>query len=57
MCFNAEHSDSPRMKLEDVGGKNVIVVFVDEAGPAEKPVHFKTKPLPASAWRRTDRSC
>ncbi len=50
----------PQIQVEQLSGKNVIVVFVPECSPHEKPVHFKNKPLPASAWRRigsTDQQC
>ncbi|MDN3521868.1 ATP-binding protein [Halomonas ramblicola] len=30
----------------------VIVVEVSEADPASRPIHFASKPLPRSAWRR-----
>jgi ATP-dependent DNA helicase RecG len=50
----------PRISVESIHGKNVVVVFVPEAGAHEKPVHFKGKPLPQSARRRigsTDQRC
>jgi len=50
----------PKFSVESVHGKNVVVVFVPEAGPHEKPVYFKNKPLPKSARRRigsTDQQC
>lgn len=50
----------PQIRVEQLDEKNVIVVFIPEASPHEKPVHFKNKPLPASAWRRigsTDQQC
>ncbi len=56
--FNA--AIRPQVRVDQLSGKNVIVVFVPESSPHEKPVHFKNKPLPASAWRRigsTDQQC
>ena len=50
----------PQIRIDHLSGKNVIVVFVPESSPHEKPVHFKNKPLPESAWRRigsTDQRC
>lgn len=50
----------PLIAVESINNKNVIVVFVPEAVPHEKPVHFKGKPLPQSARRRigsTDQRC
>jgi ATP-dependent DNA helicase RecG len=50
----------PTIEVEQIGGKNVIVVFVPEAGTHEKPVYFKGQPLPQSARRRigpTDQRC
>jgi len=50
----------PQMSVELIDDKNVVVVFVPEAGPHEKPIHFKNRPLPRSAYRRigpTDQQC
>lgn len=50
----------PHIQVETIDGKNVIVALIPEASPHEKPVHFKNKPLPSSAWRRigsTDQQC
>jgi ATP-dependent DNA helicase RecG len=50
----------PQIAVESVDEKNVIVVYVPEAGAHEKPIHFKDKPLPRSALRRigsTDQRC
>jgi len=50
----------PRISVESIDGLNVVVVFVAEAGPHEKPVYFKNKQLPKSARRRigsTDQKC
>ncbi len=45
---------------ENVQGKNVIVVFVPEVQPQDKPVFFKAQGLPRGAFRRigsTDQRC
>lgn len=45
---------------ENVDGKNVVVVFVPEAQPQDKPVFFKSQGLPRGAYRRigsTDQRC
>lgn len=45
---------------EVINGKAVLVVFVPEAAPQQKPVFFKAKGLPAGAFRRigsTDQRC
>jgi len=45
---------------ENVQGKNIVVVFVPEAQPQDKPVFFKAKGLPRGAFRRigsTDQHC
>lgn len=45
---------------ENVQGKNVVVVFVPEAQPQDKPVFFKAQGLPRGAFRRigsTDQRC
>lgn len=45
---------------ESIGGKAVVTVFVPEAAPQQKPVFFKSKGLPAGAFRRigsTDQRC
>ena len=50
----------PRMVPERLNGKTVITLFVPEAGPHEKPIHFRNQPLPGSAFRRigsTDQRC
>jgi ATP-dependent DNA helicase RecG len=41
-----------RSRTELIDDKNVILVYVPEAQPADKPTFFKNKPLPGSAWRR-----
>lgn len=41
-----------RITAGQVNGKNLLAIFIPEATPAEKPIHFKNKPLPGSAFRR-----
>ena len=48
------------IQTEQVSGKTVLVVFVPEAQPAEKPVFFTKRGLPKGAFRRigsTDQHC
>lgn len=48
------------ISTENINGKNVVVVFVPEAQPQDKPVFFKAKSLPQGAFRRigsTDQRC
>lgn len=48
------------ISTENVQGKNVVVVFVPEAQPQEKPIFFKAQGLPKGALRRigsTDQRC
>jgi ATP-dependent DNA helicase RecG len=50
----------PQIAVERIQEKLVVTVFVPEAHPHEKPIHFKTQPLPNSARRRigsTDQRC
>lgn len=50
----------PTIRTEDVGGKPVLLVEVQELSPAEKPLYFKRKGLPRGAYRRvgsTDQHC
>ena len=50
----------PKMVVERIGEKTVITMFIAEAGTHEKPVHFKSQPLPQGARRRigsTDQKC
>lgn len=50
----------PSVVVEDVGGKAVVVVFVQEVSSAEKPVYFKKRGLPEGAIRRfgpSDHKC
>ncbi len=41
-----------RAQTEHIDDKNVVMIYVPEAQTADKPIFFKNKPLPASAWRR-----
>ena len=56
--FNAPlHVD---IRAEKIGDKMVLVVFVPEAAPIEKPIYFKSQGLPRGAFRRigpTDQRC
>lgn len=48
------------ISTENIQGKNVVVVFVPEAQPQDKPVFFKAQGLPRGAFRRigsTDQRC
>jgi ATP-dependent DNA helicase RecG len=48
------------ISTENVQGKNVVVVFVPEAQPQDKPIFFKSQGLPKGAFRRigsTDQRC
>jgi ATP-dependent DNA helicase RecG len=48
------------VSTEMLDGKVVVVIFVPEAAPQQKPVFFKSKGLPAGAFRRvgsTDQRC
>ncbi len=48
------------IQTEAVDGKAVIVVFVPEAAPQDKPIYFKAQGLPRGALRRigsTDQRC
>ncbi len=50
----------PEIEVNTVEGKNVLVVFIPEAQPNEKPVFIKSKGLPKGAFRRigsTDQAC
>lgn len=49
-----------QITTEQLDGKTVIVAFVPEAQPHEKPVYFKSQGLPRGAFRRigsTDQRC
>lgn len=48
------------IQTDAIDGKAVIVVFVPEAAPQDKPIYFKTQGLPRGAFRRigsTDQHC
>jgi len=48
------------ISTEMLEGKPVVVVFVPESGPQDKPVYFKATGLPKGAYRRigsTDQRC
>jgi ATP-dependent DNA helicase RecG len=48
------------ISTENIDGKNVVVVFVPEAQPQDKPIFFKSQGLPRGAYRRigsTDQRC
>jgi ATP-dependent DNA helicase RecG len=48
------------VQTDAVNGKPVIVVFVPEAAPQDKPIYFKAQGLPRGAFRRigsTDQHC
>lgn len=48
------------ISTENVQDKNVVVVFVPEAQPQDKPIFFKAQGLPRGAFRRigsTDQRC
>lgn len=48
------------IQTESLNGKAVLVVFVPEASPQDKPVYFKSNGLPRGAFRRigsTDQHC
>lgn len=50
----------PRMRVDQVDGKSVIVVHVAEAATADKPIYLKATGLPRGAFRRigsTDQRC
>jgi len=50
----------PQIKVERIDDKSVVTLFVPEAHPHEKPIHFKTQALPHGARRRigsTDQRC
>lgn len=48
------------ISTENIQGKNVVVVFVPEVQPQDKPIFFKAQGLPRGAFRRigsTDQRC
>jgi ATP-dependent DNA helicase RecG len=50
----------PQVAVEQLDGKAVLVVFVPEFAPTEKPLFFKSQGLPRGAFRRigsTDQEC
>lgn len=50
----------PRVSVQQIFGKPVVIAFVPEVGPSEKPVYFEKRGLPAGAFRRigsTDAAC
>lgn len=50
----------PRIKVEIVNNKNVIIVFVLELSPEQKPLFLKNKGLPQGAYRligSSDQQC
>ncbi|PWB39224.1 MAG: ATP-dependent DNA helicase RecG [Rhodocyclales bacterium] len=50
----------PEMRVEQIDGKTVIVVYVAEVDVAQKPVYLKATGLPKGAFRRigsTDQRC
>ncbi|GAB6009652.1 AlbA family DNA-binding domain-containing protein [Dysgonomonas reticulitermitis] len=50
----------PDIKVETIGGKNVMLVFVPELPASQKPVYFKNQGLPRGAYRRigsSDQRC
>lgn len=50
----------PKIAIETINGKNVMVVQIDEVSPSQKPIYFKDKSLPQAAYRRigpTDHRC
>jgi len=42
----------PLIKVENINGKNAIVVFVEELSQEQKPLYIKSKGLPQGAYRR-----
>jgi ATP-dependent DNA helicase RecG len=42
----------PRVSVEELNGKTVVVVFVPEAAPTEKPIYLQNLNLPRGAFRR-----
>lgn len=50
----------PSIKIEQINGKNVAVIKVDELPDNQKPLYFKNEGLPSGAYRRvgpTDHRC
>lgn len=42
----------PRVSVEELSGKTVVVVYVPEAAPTEKPIYLQNLGLPRGAFRR-----
>ena len=42
----------PRVSVEEVEGKSVVVVYVPEAAPTDKPIYIQNMGLPRGAYRR-----
>lgn len=50
-CANIfNHSIRPKIEIERIDGKNVLIVTVKELDPKNKPLYFKSKQLPQGAW-------
>ena len=42
----------PRVSVEELGGKTVVVVYVPEVVPTDKPIYIQNLGLPRGAYRR-----
>jgi ATP-dependent DNA helicase RecG len=42
----------PHISLEEVSEQTVMVLYIPEASPNDKPIYFKSKGLPRGAYRR-----
>ena len=42
----------PRVSVEELNGKTVVVVYVPDAAPTEKPIYLQNLGLPRGAYRR-----
>jgi|JFJP01.1.fsa_nt_gi ATP-dependent DNA helicase RecG len=54
------HPIRPEITVDNIGGKNVLNVFVPELHQSQKPVYFKADGLPRGAYRRigsSDQRC
>lgn len=52
-CANAFNRPvRPRVSVEALNGKTVVVVYVPEAAPTEKPIFLQNLKLPRGAYRR-----
>ncbi len=50
----------PRIDIEQIEGKNILKIYVEELPSRQKPLYFKSKGLPQGAWRRigsSDQRC